>query len=195
MTSLQNAQPWLLVLLLPVVVWLKMRRRQGVVSMHDGPILSSGNMLGTPGLQSMARGTIAGFAYNLLTNDAGRVMFFVELGHDSRSHIIAYGDKSDLAAGPPIYNGQLENVSLEGDFPDYFHMLCSKDAQVTVREVFAPDVMAQFADFCRSYDFEIFHDTLYISRAKNATDADDQTSLTTDLTNFLTKNAEVLKRL
>ena len=195
MSSFHDAYAWFGVVLIPLALWLKSRPRAGVLPMHDGPILSSGNMLGTPGLQSMAKGTIAGFAYNLLTNDAGRVMFFVELGHDSQSHIIAYGDKSDLAAGPPIYNGQLENVSLEGDFPSYFHMLCNKDAQVTVREVFAPDVMAQFADFCRSYDFEIFHDTLYISRAQKATDADDQTSLTTDLTNFLTKNAEVLKRL
>jgi hypothetical protein len=172
-------------------------RKRRAVSAQDGPVLSSGEMLGAGGLQSMNKGSIAGFEYNLLTNNTGRVMFFVELGHNSWSHIIAHGDKSLLGSGaaPQIARKWLEPVSLEGDFPDYFHMLCNPEAQTTIREVFAPDVMAQFADFCRAYDFELFHDTLYLSLAQNAVDADDQTTLTTDVTDFLEHNAEVLRRL
>ena len=162
----------------------------------DGPILASAGLMGARDLQSLAKGTMAGFEYNLLTNDSGRVMYYVQLGHNSWSHIIAYGDKSVVAGmGALAASGQLEPVTLEGNFPDHFHMVCNPGAQTTVREVFTPDVMANFIDFCRSYDFELYHDMLYVSRAQNAIDRGDITSLTTDVADFLQRNVTELKRL
>lgn len=163
----------------------------------DGPILSSTALLGASDLQSMARGQMAGFAYNMLTNDSGRVMFSVQLGRTTGMHIIAYGDKSRL---PENLTGSLdtkfvEPVVLEGDFPEYFHMLCNPDAQAAVREVFAPDVMVHFIDFCRAYDFELFHEALYVSVAEGAVDTQDKTSLAADLETFLHENGDTLRRL
>ncbi|HSX30727.1 MAG TPA: hypothetical protein VLE99_02320 [Candidatus Saccharimonadales bacterium] len=181
------------VLLLLSLAAYAIRRKWPTANLQDGPLLSSEDMLGAGGLTSMNQGNIAGFKYNLLTNNSGRTMFFVELGHNSWSHIVAYGDKSGV--GALVSEKFLERAELEGNFPDYFHMYCNPEAQTTLREVFAPDVMAQFADFCRAYDFEIFHDTLYLSQAQGAIDASDQTTLTTDVSNFLSQNAQVLRRL
>jgi hypothetical protein len=61
--------------------------------------------------------------------------------------------------------------------------------------LFTPDIMALFVDFCRSYDLELFHDTLYITKAKDAIDTDDQTTLVTDVTTFLQKTGPSLQRL
>ena len=187
---------WYVLLVLVAVVVHRVRKRRAV-NAQDGPLLASEEMLGARGLASMNRGTMAGFDYNLLTNNSGRVMYFIELGHNSWSHIIAYGDKSAMAdtTSSLMRNKWLEPASLEGDFPDYFHMFCNPEAQTTLREVFAPDVMAQFVDFCRAYDFELFHDTLYLSRAEAAVDEGDTTSLTTDITDFLNHNAHIIKQL
>jgi hypothetical protein len=176
------------------VVLYKMLRKSSANKMQDGPVLSSDEMLGRGNLQSMARGSLAGFSYNLLTNETGRVMLLVQLGHNSFSHIIAYGDKSRLsqATKAELDNRWVEPAVLEGDFPDYFHMFCNPELQVGLRQVFTPDVMA---DFCRSYDFEMFEESLYFSKAEDATDRDDSTSLVSDVTRFLTKNGELLKHL
>lgn len=197
-TSNERLVVQLLVALVVIAACLYiLRRKRRSLLEQDGPILSSEGMLGSADLQSMTKGSLSGFDYNLLTNDSGRVMYFIELGHNNWSHIIAYGDKSDIggAVTRAFTKRWLVSVDLEGDFPEYFHLLCNPEAQATVREVFTPDIMVQFIDFCRAYDFEIFQNTLYLSRARQAVDISDQTSLTTDLTNFLKQNAQVLSRL
>jgi len=197
-TFLRLADSWfpLVVILLAVLFVVRMIFRR-TSSVDDGPLLASAGMLGSGDLQSMAQGTIEGFAYNLLTNDSGRVMFLIQLGHNSWSHIIAYGDKSQsfdivLARVPKKW---LEPAVLEGDFPDYFHLYCNPEAQDTVREIFTPDVMELFADFCRAYDFELFHDELYISQAQHAHDSGDTTTLTSDVADFLRRVQSELGRL
>lgn len=180
-----------------VVLLYGLFRRFSSNTAQDGPLLAAQGMLGTTGLTGLSTGTISGLPYSLMTNDAGSVMVLVQLGHNTTMHLLAYGDKSKL--GPvvigSISNKWLEPVSLEGDFPDYFHMYVSPEKQVEVREVFAPDVMEQFEDFCRAYDLEIFHESLYISQAADARDTNDQTTLVTDITNFLQHNAAMLQRL
>ncbi|MEO6761086.1 MAG: hypothetical protein ABI220_01755 [Candidatus Saccharimonadales bacterium] len=163
----------------------------------DGPIISGLGMLGANGLESVNVGDIAGFQYNLLTNDLDRVMVLVQLGHNSSSHMLAYGDKSllDEEVKMTIKNRFLEPAVLEGDFPDYFKMYCNPGLQIVLRELFTPDVMANFVDFCRSYDFELFGEVVYFSRAGDAVDADDQTTLVSDVTVFLQKNGDLLKRI
>ena len=163
----------------------------------DGPLMAADGMLTTPGLTAVTKSTIAGFSYILMTNRAGGVMVLVNLGETTDVHLLAYGDKSSFAnrVDNPLSLKWLEPVSLEGDFPDYFHMYISPDKQMEVREIFTPDIMALFADFCRAYDLEIFHDSLYIAQNNGADDPNDQTTLMTDIENFLNQNAEVLKRL
>lgn len=56
-------------------------------SNSDGPIISSADMLGTIGLQSLVQGTMGTYAYNLLTNESGRVMVLVTPDRNTTSHI------------------------------------------------------------------------------------------------------------
>jgi hypothetical protein len=195
--SSDNLINWLAIGFVLLYMLYKIAQRRRAVTEQDGPILSSSNMLLEGGLQSLNKGVVAGFSYNIMTNDKGRVMFFVELGHDTQAHIVAYGDKSNIGQQTESFISKkwLEPAELEGDFPDYFHMYCSPSKQMELREVFTPDIMAQFVDFCRSYDLEIFKDSLYVSRAEDAVDTADQTTLVTDITNFLQQNSQVFNRL
>jgi hypothetical protein len=172
-------------------------RRRGAMRSEDGPLLSSSDMVLTSGLTSLNQGTIAGFKYNILTNDSGKVMILVELGHNTALHLLAFGDKSGLdgLVTGAISRRWLTPVELEGDFPEYFRLYCSPEKQIELRQVFAPDTMAQFADFCRAYNFEIFHESLYISQAAKATDINDSTTMVTDISEFLTQNAAMLQHL
>jgi hypothetical protein len=61
--------------------------------------------------------------------------------------------------------------------------------------VFAPDTMADFQDFCRAYNFELYHDTIYISQAQGADDEHDDTTMVTDVINFIKENKRLLTRL
>jgi hypothetical protein len=182
------------VIILVIVVTV---RKRLAVRAQDGPLLSSDDMLGVGGLQSLSQGTINDFQYNLLTNNAGRVMVLVELGHDTWSHVVAYGDRSQMGetTRTSISAKWLQPAVLEGDFPDYFHMYCNPELQDVVRELFTSDVMENFVDFCRSYDFELYHDTLYISKAEKAEDKDNQTTLIGDITTLLNKQGVLLRHI
>ncbi len=186
-----------LVLVGLVYVYARIIRKRKSAELSDGPLLASEGLLSSPGLTALNKGKMAGLDYTIMTNDAGSVMIMVELGHDSDMHLLAYGDKSRVSplVKASISRKWLEAASLEGDFPDYFHLYVSPDKQVAVRQVFTPDVVAQFADFCRAYDFEIFADCLYIAQSNGAHDKNDETTLATDVENFLTKNTETLHRL
>jgi hypothetical protein len=149
-------------------------------------------------LQNMASGKIDGdYIYYLYTNKAGRVMFEVFLDHDTRLHIVAIGVKSGLGTRVQYHTNRhwLESVSLEGNFPQDFRMWCTKDKQIEVRQVFGPETMAQFGDFCRAYNFELFNNKLYISVAEQDRDQRDTTSMVTDITNFIVHNRPVFDHL
>lgn len=162
----------------------------------DEPILESGDLLAVGGLQSVYKGPIAGFQANILTNKLGRVMTYVTLPRDTGLHLVLIGDKSAMADRLAQFPRQfLEPVQLEGDFPDYFRMYCSPEKQIEIREIFEPVTMQLFVDFCRDNDLEIFHETLYMSQAQNASRTGDDQTLTADLTEFLQKSAATLQRL
>ena len=164
---------------------------------EDEPIISSADLLGATGLQSMATGMMGDYLYNLMTNDVGRVMMMITLNRNTYIHIVAIGSHSGLQSSLKLGSARqwLEPVSLEGDFPDHFEMYCSKGAQVQTRQVFGPETMAKFVDFCKSYNFELFNESVYISVAENADDPDDDTSMVADITNFLEHNRKVFERL
>ncbi|MDB5181404.1 MAG: hypothetical protein JWP13_167 [Candidatus Saccharibacteria bacterium] len=169
----------------------------GLGNREDEPIISSTDMLTSRGLQSMAAGMMGNYAYNLLTNSSGKVMMLITLDHNTFMHLIAIGGKSGMSRSVnyALSRKWLEPVSLEGNFPDDFRMYCTKDMQMETRQVFAPDTMAHFQDFCRAYNFELFHDTIYISMAQGAQDPNDDTTMVTDITHFIEQNRRVLDRL
>ncbi len=133
----------------------------------DGPIISSSDLLNEGGLTSMSKSTIGGFTYNIMANSDNRTMVFIALHGNAEIHVVAIGDQSKLSLPltEKVQNKYLTPVSLEGDFPDYFHLYCSPDKQIELREILAPDIMAFLVDFCRVYDLEVFDDTMYVSQA------------------------------
>lgn len=164
---------------------------------RDEPIISSAAMLNTVGLTSMASGMMGSYMYNLLTDRSGRVMMFVTLDRNTFMHLIAIGGKSglDKKVNYALSRKWLEPVSLEGNFDSDFRMYCTKDMQMETRQLFTPDIMAHFQDFCRSYNFELYRDTIFISMAQGAQDLDDDTTMVEDITRFLEENRRVLDRI
>ncbi|HEX8227619.1 MAG TPA: hypothetical protein VF572_07165 [Candidatus Saccharimonadales bacterium] len=172
-------------------------RLRTVGSDADQPMISSAELVTSEGLESMARGMMGSYLYNMMVNKAGRVMMLVTLDRNTYMHLIAVGSHSGLDArlDRPGSRKWLEPVSLEGDFPDHFRMYCSKGMQRQTRQVFGPETMASFVDFCRAYNFELFNDTVYVSVAQGAHDIDDSTTMVTDITNFLMHNRKVLDNI
>lgn len=179
-------------------LWRKLVNFVDITSLgyhEDEPLISSADMLTSAGLQSMAAGTIGEYGYNLLTNSSGKVMMLVTLDRNTGMHLVAVGGKSGLDRKFAFSRKWLEPVELEGNFPDDFRMYCTRGRQMETRQVFGPETMAKFQDFCRAYNFELFHDTVYISVAQGAHDAGDSTTMVTDITDFVTHNRRVFDRL
>jgi hypothetical protein len=169
----------------------------GLGSHADEPIISSADLLTTGGLHSMANGRIGKYPYNLMTNRSGRVMMFITLDRNTMMHLVAIGNKSGLnknIAHSPSRKW-LEEVTLEGNFRNDFRMWCTKGRQMETRQVFGPETMAQFQDLCRAYNFELFHETVYITVAQGASDKEDTTTMVTDITNFMTHNSRVFDNI
>ena len=160
-------------------------------SLEDTPVIAADGLLESNSLLNAAEGKIVGYDYILLTNGLDRVMLVVTLPRNTGLHVIAIGDKSrglDTDIRRETHRW-LEPVSLEGNFPDRFEMYVNKDRQVEVRELFEPDVMMNFYELCRTYDFELFHESVYFSVAFGAHDSSDTTVLVTDAESFLKENA------
>lgn len=163
----------------------------------DSPIISSVDMLGGGELQSMNRGTLAGFEYNLLTNEKGKVMLLITLPRTTDLHLIAIGSSSGVESriSYSVSHEWLVPLRLEGDFQHDFYMYVSSDKQLQAREIFTPDVMALFADYCRAYNFEIYQDIVYISVAEKAQYQHDTTTMVADAEKFLKRNNGIIARL
>jgi hypothetical protein len=163
----------------------------------DSPIISSQGLLESRELTSMSKGSIEGYAYNLLVTGSGRVIAFIQLHHNTKLHIVAVGDRSGINSvlNKSLVKQRLRRIELEGDFPNYFQVYCNINEETELLELFDPTDMAYFADFCRAYDFELFHDTIYISQASDARDQNYNTTMVNDVGAFLKRNHRLLKRL
>ncbi len=166
-----------------------------IANRYDDPVISSRQLNASS--QSMAKGSIAKYPYNLLTNSAGDVMLLVTLPRNTNLHIVAVGENSLLLKllAERVSNNLLEPAELEGDFPDYFKVYCTPGKQVELRQVLEPVNMQQFVDFCKGYNFEIFKDVLYVSQAGKTADHADDTTLVSDTEEFIRRNDGMLKRV
>ena len=163
------------------------------LSKADGSILASDGLLNSGRLSTLHTGQLAGFVFSFLVTSSGRVIAFVSLRHNTNLHVIAIGDKSKLRRR--LWSRRLTRLKLEGDFPDYFRMYCSKGHEQELLQLFDPADMAYFVDFCRAHDFELYKDMVYISRAQGAKQSGDSTTMVHDVENFLTKNQRLLNRI
>jgi len=183
-----------------LILYSFLRAVTGFKGLRDSerPVLASQDMISAgPSLESMHRAEAAGFAYNMLAGRNGKLMVFVDLGHDTAMHILAVGSKSQ-AAGELV--GQLNDkflraVELEGDFPNYFKLYCTPDKQVELRTLLDPADMQRLVDFCQAYAIEIFRDQLFVSQFEMVHDSDDSTTLIADVEEFLKNNARLLRKI
>jgi hypothetical protein len=161
----------------------------------DGFMLSAAEMLSRSKvpLASGAKGKVAGFDYNLMYNGE-RIFAYVQLGFVTNIHVIVVGDKSLKLLGGLGRNPWLSQVKLEGDFPDYFRIYCSKGREMELLQLFEPDTMAYFVDLCRAYNLEIYQDTVYMSQGSRAVDDKDNTPMLADVEKFLTDQQQTLRR-
>jgi hypothetical protein len=67
-------------------------------------------------------------------------------------------EAASIATAP---DGDVE-VSLEGDFNDYFHLYAPKAFDVEIRVIFQPDLMLELIEKYRSYRIEIAGSRLYV---------------------------------
>lgn len=163
---------------------------------QDGPILSSSEMQSSKGLQSLQTGKFGTFAYSLMVNNSGRVMVNVALGKSTNLHLIATGDGSKVSQVviKSISKQWLKPLNLEGDFPNYFKVYVTPDKELEVLEMFNPSVMEDFVEFCRTYDFEIYEDNLFISQSKESVSDKTNSTLVGAVEVFLQKNTDLITK-
>lgn len=189
----------LLHIIIKLLGWGSHKFRKSIASdnLVDAPIIASYGLNAAGSLLGAAKGKLAGYDFVLIGNAADRAMLIVTLPKNTGLHIIALGDKTD-SLGLNIQQTQrqwLEPVSLEGLFPERFDMFVSKDRQMEVRQLFEPDVIMHFYELCRTYDFELFHESIYFSVARGAHDSGDDTSMVADAEAFLIENAQFFNGL
>lgn len=176
--------------------FVKHHLRDGQDAGSESPIISSYYLLGNGGLVSLGQGEQDGHKYNLLSNSSGRVMMHVTLNANSKIHLVAVGhlSKSELPFTESLEHS-LRKIVLEGDFPSYFKVYCTPGKENEVLQILEPVTMQYLADFCKSYQFEIFHDTLYVAKAEGALDKSDSTTLVADVFKLLKYHGDRFGRL
>lgn len=165
---------------------------------EDLPILSASPLLDTSDLSSIHKDTVQGLRYNFMVSRGGaEAIFMVQLGYDTGLHIVGYGANSRLnnSQHSLIENSRLKKIAVEGDVSKKVTLYCTPGKQTKVLQVFASDVLALLADFCQSYDLEIYRDLLFISPAASAYNKDDRASVVNDVETFLAANQQLLTRL
>lgn len=97
---------------------------------------------------------------------AGTVMYKVELPFNTQGHLVGISNKNHpslQASKDYIKSNGLDEVVLEGDFPNYFTLFAPADQGVHARYIFDPAAMEFVVDFCANHDWEIVYDELYFT--------------------------------
>ncbi len=163
------------------------------IEVPEGPIhySDSNNAVGE------AIGTALIASHNM--SNAGKIIMTLQLPVKSPVHITSFGvadTKTHSLLDKELTSYNLEPASLEGDFPDYFSLYCTKDYQIELREVLDPATMAFLVDFCQREDWELFEDTVYFAENNvNKGHGADNTSLVDDAQQFVKKALPVLQRM
>lgn len=163
---------------------------------EDGPVLSLFKSSDTT-LVAGQKTEIDGYTYSLFADSTDRAIVIVTLKQPTDMNLVAIGDKSNQQnLLEKIKIGKvLSKVDLEGDYSDHISMYCTKGRELELLQLFDPSQMAYFSEFCRSYDFEIYHDTIFISQSSGRKDIDDKTSMVDDAREFVKRNSDLLIKL
>jgi hypothetical protein len=160
------------------------------------PIISASDFLSESGLVSMHQESFDGYKLNLLTNRSGRVMLNITLPKNTKLHLLAFGKLGETSlAYTQNISSDLQKIVLEGDFPSYFNIYCTKGRQNEVLRILEPVTMQYLAKFCKSYELELYNEVLYVSKAEDAQDSSDNTTLVQDTKHLLSYHGKRLLRM
>lgn len=107
---------------------------------------------------------------------SGKVIMRVTLPTASLVHFAGFSLEDEgfrTLLGSTGIDTFMASVSLEGDFPDYFRLYCSKGHEIELREVLDPTRMEFLVSFCKNLNWELFENTLYFSEAHSSTSDND----------------------
>ncbi len=70
--------------------------------------------------------------------------------------------KEFLDLGVAAFGNGYVQLELEGDFKKFFTVSVEKNFEIEAYQIFTPDFMAELIDTAKNFNFEFFHDKLYI---------------------------------
>lgn len=172
----------LITFLLASVVYVNRRRLFGKfgvakTGMIDGTSLVMAFFTQGWALSRLKRAKIEGVRYNVfLTSDdnsiiksesntkAGSLIYMLELPFSTTGHVIGISKKSKLnryfLESFTEAHG-MEEVVLEGDYPNQFSIYAAPGQQVISRYILDPAAMAFTIDYCTNHFWEIVNDQMY----------------------------------
>lgn len=129
--------------------------------------------------------TTLGLASQASATDRPALFIAVDLPFRTKIHLLAVPTGfHNIQIDPSKQQGLIEKVDLEGNYDDYFSLFAEKGMQMEARYVLDPAAMEFTIDFCKSYNWEIIKDTLYLVIAGD-NDPNDKTSIKDDIARFV----------
>lgn len=114
----------------------------------------------------------------MVASPEGQIIMDVNLPAKSSVHLAGFSLKDETfrsLLGNTSQDNTMVQVQLEGDFPDYFKLLCEKGKEIELREVLDPTRMQFLVDFCESYNFELVGSDLYFTEANSTKNSSNET--------------------
>jgi len=137
------------------------------------------------GLAKVSDGTLLGMHYSLLITSetshpdelpvginpapSGQIIMSLDLPSISNVHIAGFSLKNDTfryLLGNTNISRVMSPIKLEGDFPDYFKLYCTKGRELELLELLDPASMAYLVDFCERLNFELVGNSLYFVQSE-----------------------------
>jgi len=120
-----------------------------------------------------------------LIDNAKILLYKIDLPYSSKLHLLSVPRlKPGVSLDPSIGKTIMSRVDLEGDYSTYFSLFAEKDKQMEARYVLDPAAMAFTIDFCKTYNWELIDNTLYLLQ-DTSLKSDDPTILYDDIQRFV----------
>ena len=145
------------------------KRIRSRITLRNSPVLLMRSMQG--GLINGHQGnTPAGLPYsyllsgmNLFSTSRTRGMYAVYLPFQTSAHLLGLPRSDDSIKIPISKSSSMEEVVLEGDYPNYFKLYADRGQQMESRYVLDPKAMVFTIDFCAGTHWEIVDNTLFFT--------------------------------
>ena len=145
----------------------KMYKRTRVHASFKGSSLLLSHLIQGDIINGHQGNTPAGVPYtyligglNLFSGSHATGVYVVYLPFETAAHLIGL-PRAKQTLKVQLFRSSMEEVMLEGDYPNYFQLLAEKGQQTDSRYMLDPKAMAFTIDFCKEVYWEIVGDALY----------------------------------